>query len=136
MVKLQHDLQLHQKLFIEGKKKSMVFTKSKRDGGFLLCFVFSNYIWICIWIYVIEISLQEKPHIWNRCWLQLYCCNLWNQLITSDFVSLRICNILYMVIHKMEINHLISWSFSVLFSLRIQKYTNDTLFLLERTHCR
>lgn len=113
-MKLQHDFIRN---YLSGEKKSYVFLPIVKEMGDFCSVVFSNYIWICIWICAIEISLGEK-NIWNRCWLQLYCCNLWNQLNTPDLVSLRIYNIFYMVIRKTESNNLTSWSFSVLFSMQ------------------
>lgn len=112
--------------YLSGWKKNYYFLRIVKEMGDFCSAVFSNYIWVYIWMFVTEISLVEKNNTWNWCWLRLYCCNLWDQLIAPDLVSVRIYNIFYIAICKMEANNLISWPFSVLFSFRIQKYTNYT----------
>lgn len=63
-----------------------------------------------------------ENNIWNRCQFQLHCCNLWNQLITPDFVSLRVYNIFEYTKRKLRI-----WSLSnisVLFSILYAQMPN------------
>lgn len=59
-----------------------------------------------------------ENNIWNRCQFQLHCCNLWNQLITPDFVSLRVYSIfLYLNIKKRKLRIWSLSNISVLFSI-------------------
>lgn len=47
-------------IIYQGGKKIYVFLPIVKEMGDFCSVVFSNYIWICIWICVIEISLGEK----------------------------------------------------------------------------
>lgn len=46
--------------YLSGWKKNYYFLRIVKEMGDFCSAVFSNYIWVCIWMFVTEISLWKK----------------------------------------------------------------------------